>query len=395
MVPLRLGWAIRSPELAAVVECCARKLPVRTLLRQTGLDEAFAHQVRAMRPDVVLMEAADGASLAEWVVRFKALPDAPCVIAIERSADAESILAAFRAGADDFLHPPLEDKLRLALERESQRRRRLREASCGKGRVLGVLSVKGGCGGTTVACGLAVALARRLAPAVVLLDADFRSGLAGFLTGVSSPHSILDAMANVHRMDLDYWQALVSIGPAGLHVVPACPSAGFERGSDSDTLREVLRFARANYVWTIADLGSGLSTASRAVRDEVDLLYLVTTTDVLALYQCLRTVHGLEAGGTGLAGVRLVVNQAGTPQAMTREEVEKAVGLPVEAMLPEDLAAMRRWQVGERLPESGGALGRRLADFAGALMGVAVEQAPARSLWRSAFQLLHPVRRTA
>jgi pilus assembly protein CpaE len=367
---------------------------VRTVLRQENLDESFVRQVRALQPDIVLLEASESGALADWVARLKSAPEPPSVVAIEQSADAELILAAFRSGADDFLHPPIEEKLRSVLEREAGRRRR-REESGQRGRILGVLSAKGGCGGTTVACGLAMALASRAAPGVLLLDADFQAGLAGFLTGVNSPHSIADAMENLHRLDLHYWRALVSIGPAGLHVMPACPAGGFQRATDADNLREVMRFARTNYAWTIADLGSGLGPACRAVRDELDLLYLVTTTDVLAMYQCLRVVQGLQANGAGRVGLHLVVNQVGAPPAMTKEEVEKAVDLPVDAVLPEDLAALQLWQGGEHLLEPHGALGGCLAGLVDTLVGAPAKAVPARSLWHAAFGLFQPTRRTA
>ena len=128
MVPLRLACAIRDAELAAAVHCCLRELPVRIVLDQQDL-QSFSRQLRGVRPDVALIEAGETGEPGEWVGRVKSGPDGPMVIVIDRTANPSAILSAFRAGADEFLYPPLEDNLRNALERESDRLRRRSEAS--------------------------------------------------------------------------------------------------------------------------------------------------------------------------------------------------------------------------------------------------------------------------
>ena len=396
MVPLRLACAVRDAELAAAVHCCLRELPVRIVLDQQDL-QSFSRQLRGVRPDVALIEAGETGEPGDWVGRVKSGPDGPMVIVIDRTANPSAILSAFRAGADEFLYPPLEDNLRNALERESDRLRRRSEASGPKGKILAFASVKGGCGASTLACATAMELARHDQRGVALLDLDFSCSLTGFLTGVRSAYSVADAIFNRHRLDLDCWNALVSKGPEGIDVLPARLGSALPRETDTESLRQVLRFARGQYGWVVADLGTAQQSFWAPAADELDLLLLVTTVDVMALYQCVRMLRELEENGVPRSGLRVVANQAANSAAMTSAELEKAIGMPLEAIVPDDPAAIRRWHAGERTLPSHSRLRRSLAELVSALMGrpEGGMPGPSSSVWRAAFALIQPSRRNA
>ncbi len=395
MVPLRLACAIRDAELAAAVHCCLRALPVRIVLEQKDL-QSFARQLRGLRPDVALIEAGETGEPGDWVGRVKQGPDGPMVIVVDKAANPAAILSAFRAGADEFLYPPLEDNLRQALERESNRLRRRSEASGPKGKTLAFGSVKGGCGATTLACATAMELARQDQRGVVLIDLDFSCSLAGFLTGVRSSYTVADAIFNRHRLDLDYWNALVAKGPEGIDVLPARLGGGPRRESDTEALRQVLRFARQQYGWVVVDLGTAQQSFWTPASDELDLLLLVTTVDVMALYRCVRTLRELEESGVPRAGLRVIANQAARSAAMTSAELEKAIGMPLQAIVPDDPAALRRWHGGERILPLHSRLRRSLAELVSTLMG-RPDGSPdeSSSVWRAAFALIQPSRRNA
>ena len=54
---------------------------------------------------------------------------------------------------------------------------------------------------------------------------------------------------------------------------------------------------------------------------------------------------------------------------MTAAELEKVIGMPLEAIVPDDPAALRRWHAGERTLPSHSRLRRSLAELVSALMG--------------------------
>ena len=54
---------------------------------------------------------------------------------------------------------------------------------------------------------------------VLLTDLDLDAGMVGFITKTKSVYSILDAINNLHRLDIHYWKALVSNGIPGVEIV--------------------------------------------------------------------------------------------------------------------------------------------------------------------------------
>ena len=157
------------------------------------------------------------------------------IIALNTSQESGSILASLRAGINEYLFPPLEEPLKKALEKRSVERSRRRDGGAkGGGKALGFLSAKGGCGATTLVCHVAAELGR-LNQKVLLTDLDMDAGMVGFITKTKSVYSILDAVNNLHRLDLHNRTLRSFCHQAGVHY------ALFTTGQDlqSFVLREL------------------------------------------------------------------------------------------------------------------------------------------------------------
>jgi pilus assembly protein CpaE len=212
-----------------------------------------------------------------------------------------------------------------------------------------------------VACHTAVELGRQGKQQVLLADLDLNAGLVRFLLKSKSPYSFLDATNNLHRLDVSYWKALISNGYPGLEVI-AAPEA-FYLGSEPrpEQIRQVLRFARSHYGWTIVDLGRSLGPLTMAAFEEMDEACVVTTLDVPALHQCKQMVRTLLESGYGSHRLRLVSNRTPKRLEITPEELEKMLGLPVYLMLPEDPQALSEAYGEGKLLPAGSQLGRHIA----------------------------------
>ncbi len=236
------------------------------------------------------------------------------IVAINNSADADSILSALRAGINEYLFPPLREPLRKALEKRSAERSRRREGGAkGNGKSFGLLSAKGGCGATTLACHVAAELGRQNQK-VLLADLDLDAGMVAFLTKTKSVYSILDAVNNLHRLDISYWKALVSNGIPGVEIVSSPPTLASKQQPKDDQIRHVLAFAKPHYDWSVVDLGRSLSRMAMAALEEIDEVCLVTTLEVPALHQAKQIVQTLLDSGYGKNRIRLILNR--TPKRL-------------------------------------------------------------------------------
>src|SRR5437879_7838658 len=261
MYPLTIGLAIENRELWDQAQATLGALPFRVIVEHQDVGDVsnFMDRLERMRPDVILVDISGWKEpLEALVASIRSAAGDPMIIALNTSQESGSILASLRAGINEYLFPPLREPLRKALEKRSVERSRRRDGTTNSGgKALGFLSAKGGCGATTLVCHVAAELGR-LNQKVLLADLDIDAGMVGFITKTKSVYSILDAVNNLHRLDLHYWRALVSNGIPGVDIVSS-PALGAKQQPKDEQVRQVLAFVGPDYDWTLVDMGRSLS----------------------------------------------------------------------------------------------------------------------------------------
>lgn len=375
MHSLTIGLIIEKKELLDEVQSCLHELPVRVHFEQAVIGDwtEFSEKIVRARPDVLILDVTKLIpELPETVQRIKDSGVNPMIIALHATAEPDSILAALRAGVQEFLYPPLLGNLRRALERRSEERDRFREGAH-KGRVVGFLSAKGGCGSTTLACHTAMELQRLNKPEILLADMDFDSGMIHFLMKTKSTYSVQDAFNNLHRLDLSFWKAIISNGTPRLEIITAPSPVCLRQQPRPEQLQQVLRFVRQNYDWSIIDLGRNLSFLGMSVLDEVDETCLITTLDVPALHQAKQIIQTLMNTGYARNRLRLVLNRVPQRLEVTPDEIEKMFGVPVFAVLTDEYQDLYdAYAAGHLLSE--GKLARQIHSFSMKLAGIQEEK---------------------
>jgi pilus assembly protein CpaE len=373
MYPITVGLIIGGKEFWDEVQLCLQNLPVRTVLEQSEIDDwpAFLAKLEHLSPDALLLEIS--VLKEEWeeaLGKIKLRAPGCMVVALHTAADPETILSVIRAGADEYVYPPLTVNLTKALERLSARKVRTSTGVRTGGKICAFLSAKGGCGATTIACHTAVEITRQTNGEVLLADLDLDAGLVGFLMKSKSGYSVLDALNNTHRLDANYWKALVSNGMPRLGVIKA-PGAQLVRNEPRpEDLRHVLQFVRFHYDWTILDLGRGFSPLVATALEEVDETFLVTTLDVPALHQVKQIVQAVTDAGLGRERLSLILNRVPKVPDVTPEELEKLLGVSVHSMLADDYASIyEAYAEGQLLPP-GSTLGKQLTRLASRIAGL-------------------------
>jgi pilus assembly protein CpaE len=377
MYPLTIGLAIENRDLWDQTQACLADLPFRIIVehQDTGDLSNFYDRLERMRPDVVLVDIStwkDSLDVLAGAIRT-AIGD-PMIVAINTSADSDAILASMRAGITEYLYPPLQESLRRALEKRSVERSRRRDGSAkGSGKAFGFFSAKGGCGATTMACHVAMELGRQNQK-VLLADLDLDAGMIAFITKTKATYSILDAVNNLHRLDLHYWKALVSNGIPGVEIVSAPLALASKQQPKDDQIRHVLGFARPHYDWTIVDLGRSLSRMAMAALEEIDEAVLVTTLDVPALHQSKLIVQTLLDSGYGKQRIRLIVNRTPKRLDVAPGDLEKMLGIPIFCMIPNDYPELYEAYAEGRMLGKGSDLGKHIVRLSNKLASVGEEK---------------------
>jgi pilus assembly protein CpaE len=343
-----------------------------------GMAELVA-AIGRVQPDLLLL-GFDGLPLdtIEAIRQIRALEASPRVAVVNGSANPEIILQAMRAGASEFLYPPLEEQIPEAVARLA--------AECAKegtrragGNLIGILSAKGGCGGTTLACHVAGYLDRRFKKHVLLADLDFCSGNAGLLMGCDQRYHVLDALDHLNRLDATLWKSLVATTTEGPDFI-AAPAEPAELAGRMDSLAALLRFWRLQYDYTVVDLGHGLTPATCGLLDAFDSLLLVTTGEMPALRlakQTLGLIEKLKPGGTRPL---LVINRIARRAPIQIPELERIMGAPIYASIPNEYQLLTEAHSQAKLLDPDSSLGKAIAALAAKLAGTEAAPKKARRL---------------
>jgi signal transduction histidine kinase/cellulose biosynthesis protein BcsQ/CheY-like chemotaxis protein len=337
--------------------------------------------------DLILLDLflPDSQGLNSIAQAGQAAPGVP-ILVLTGLDDEATAVRALEIGAQDYLvkgkfdGKQLVRAIRYALARNEVRSDKPGRGSEAPHRVIGFLGAKGGCGVTTIACHLAGELGRQAGGKTLLADFDLVAGMVQFLMKTQSPYSVLEA-AGVDDLDRSHWASIVCNYTPNLDVLAAPASLAGKMLPRPERLARLLKFTQLNYVWTVVDLGRGLSDFSLSLLDRLDTSFIVTTPDVLALARTRQVVEALLEGGYPQDRLRLIVNRMPRRPALPPREIRRLLKLPVEAILPdspEDLAAC---YTHGKLAPAGSAIGEQFAHLAAKLAGI---QAPrVRPRWFS------------
>ena len=203
-----------------------------------------------------------------------------------------------------------------------------------KARVTGILGCKGGVGVTTIACHLSEEIKRQSAGDVLLVDLDPSEQSAAFLMRPKSEYTADEASTNLHRLDAQYWKRVVCTTDSGVDLLQSPGVVHFGHHLEPDRVRHVLRFVRGLYAHIVVDLGRP-DPLSLALLQETTDLWIVTTLEIVSLYELAKLLRRLLESGIARDNLKLVANRAPRSASHAVRELEKAIGHPVFGLINE------------------------------------------------------------
>ena len=262
------------------------------------------------------------------------------VIIVTSALDPALMLEALRAGVNECVTEPLkQDDLTDAIDRLLGQR----ADSSKPGDVFAFLGAKGGIGTTTVAVNFATALAQEAPGSTLFIDLHHAYGDAAVFLGVETRFSVMDALENTHRLDKNFLQGLVAQTASRLDLL-ASGDRPTSAGVDSQRVHALLEQAAKFYRFVVVDLSRSDSAALEALT--------VARSIVVVANQELATVRNASRIGErlrkryGKDRVTIAISRSDQNSEIGHEDVEKAVGSPVQHTFPSDyklaLQAMNR-----------------------------------------------------
>jgi pilus assembly protein CpaE len=260
------------------------------------------------------------------------------VVASNYTGDGDTILAAVRAGANDYLVQPVKRiEFRDAITRLERVPRRAASGSSKLGRIYTFLGAKGGVGTTTLAVNFAGVLAQRKQRAV-LLDLDWSANDCAMQVGASPQYTLNEVGENLSRLDQALFEGFVSRDPLGFFLVG--PPDGLEhRGYFTEPMfREFATFLVEKYDSVVIDAG-------RSISDEVTVgalqssstIFLVVNQEFPSIRNAQRYLSALVRLGFSQDQIKVVVNQyqkRASPNYATREQIQQTLNQEIFQAIP-------------------------------------------------------------
>ena len=256
--------------------------------------------------------------------------------------EADLVVSAMRAGVRDIVPPSIgQDELKVLMHRVSgnmRSRTRPREvepiATVEQSRIIVVASPRGGTGKSTVAANVAVALAKAAPLQTVLVDLDLQFGDAGTLLNLNPVHSVADAFESTAALDNLILKTFLTVHSSGFYVLCGSESPTVSDKVSADQVTHLLQQLSSQFRYVVVDTSSGLNECTMTAIESASDLVLVSTMD-LANTRAMRKEIALLAGRDLLPASRhVVLNFADRHSGVGVREIESALGLPVDVVVP-------------------------------------------------------------
>ncbi len=343
----RFALVTAHPEFDERVRLAAAGLPgslqaFRADFLPSTIDDMFGQLVG--EPLEVLVLGPDLPSTE--VLNFAAAVDVRSPhVSVMYAADAspELALAAMRSGVRDLVTPEADvDTLRVHLEQAATAAAyRLSSAashqgvvettSQGRGRVITVMSPKGGVGKTTIATNIAVGLAKNSPMSVVIVDLDLQFGDVASGLMMKPDRSIVDAVSG----PMDSLSLKTYLVPHATKLYALCAPlspADADRVS-AEKVGQLISQLAAEFQYVVVDTSPGLGEHVLAALDQATDVVWVCGMD-------LPSIRGLKSGLEILTELdmlpehrHVVVNMADRKSGITVQDIEATISVPVDVIL--------------------------------------------------------------
>jgi pilus assembly protein CpaE len=212
---------------------------------------------------------------------------------------------------------------------------RLESASALRGgRVLTVIGARPGVGASTIAANLAWYLGALASRHTLLLDPDLQTGTAALMVGVQATPALRAGLENPGRLDELYVGRAVQAAGPRLDVL-ATESALDEHFSyTTGAADRLIDMLQRRYNFIVIDLPVGHSPLLRELRERSHQSVIVLDSSLPAIRDTLRLL-ALPVGPRQVRRPLLVLNRAGVPGTLSKAQVEEALQLAPEIVIPD------------------------------------------------------------
>lgn len=339
----RLGTDVQTGELSLLLRGSsgATLRPIPWSMSLLDDEDLLTDQIVAAKPTVLCLGVDVPQEFALNLTRqvFNLAPTVEVIFVREPSAALWAQMT--RVGGRDIVDPDSGvEEIATAIGTAIQRSRSVQthvQASNTKerrqGRVIVILSPKGGSGKTTVSVNVAETIAERAPGRTVLVDLDCQFGDVATVLGLEPERTLTDLGALKEMDQTAFKLFLTRTGSTRLFVLPSSGTPEEADLIDESRANEILNLARSSFDYVIVDTAAGIDERSlAAINQSTDLLF-VASMDVTSIRNLMKELELLEKLGPSLQHRHFVLNRVDSSSGLKTKDIVAAVGLPISHMV--------------------------------------------------------------
>ncbi|MEW6717962.1 MAG: AAA family ATPase [Chloroflexota bacterium] len=307
-------------------------------------------ETRNRNADIVIVEA--GALPLNGLEVARKLRDEMGGIGVIIVADQTGIglfQEAMRLGVNDFLVMPIKENeivksinrtyetVQTALIPGVPARGLTPEGKPGRGRVVSVVSARGGVGKSLITTSLAAYSAAKYKEKVLLLDLDLQFGNVDLYLGIqdSEGRTIRKLSGVLSELSKDAFEAALTDGPNQLRILLAPQHPMGVETIEPEEVESLLVFVKDNYPLTFIDTTHHLDDVLLLCLRESDYVLLVVTPDLPCIRDTAKLIQVYRDHRYEMNRVRTIINRSSLKDDYNAAKISRTLGCSVLASLPD------------------------------------------------------------
>jgi DNA-binding response OmpR family regulator len=291
-------------------------------------------KAKALKPDMAIVDVMmPGMNGYQVVRKMREDPELAGMVILILTARAQPVdrEAALAAQADDYMPKPFAPNELLAKVGQMMEHRSTVQGPARK--TVGVLSLRGGVGVTSVAVNLALAQQAKNLP-TCLLDLKTGPGHVALQLRLNAKITWVD-WANGHEATNDSIMKALTKHDSGLEVM-AAPIVPAVTVPPLDRVTTLIAALQGKFARVVIDLPGAWGPIGMAALNLVDTIWLVLAPEVGALQSTVGALRALKASKIPDEKIELIANQNMPRPGLALPAIEKALGQGFKGKLPYD-----------------------------------------------------------
>jgi pilus assembly protein CpaE len=217
------------------------------------------------------------------------------------------------------------------------------------GKVVTIMSPKGGAGKTMTSAnvGLSLATMSGSPERVVIMDADLQFGDICISLQVEPQHTIVDAARDIDKLDEELLNSLLATHSSGLRVLSAPLEPSLADEVSTQVVVKTLGMLKRMFDYVVIDTAPFLDEPVLSILERSDVVLLVVDMDLPAVKNAKLALDTLKLIKFPFEKIKLILNRVNSKARLDIGELERSLGLEVQAAISSDKLVPRAVNEGE------------------------------------------------